>query len=90
MQLHFGVEAPLQHESRLTGSVEKRFQKAAGERGLGQRRDSRIANAAWVAGPGRISFLRMRRRSSAKTPRWFGSSPLLSLELRFLFTYASD
>jgi hypothetical protein len=28
MQLHFGVDAPLLHESRLTGSVAKRFQKA--------------------------------------------------------------
>jgi len=28
MQLHFGVEAPLLHESRLSGSVAKRFQKA--------------------------------------------------------------
>jgi hypothetical protein len=57
MQLHFGVEAPLLHESRLTGSVAKRFQKSGQESaGWGNREGSRIANAVRVAGPDRISF----------------------------------
>jgi hypothetical protein len=87
MQLHFGADAPLLHESRLAGSVAKRFQKAAGERGLGQPWNSRIANAVRVAGPDRISFL---SAVVGLTPSlaWF-LAITFSLELRFLFPYHS-
>jgi hypothetical protein len=86
MQLHFGVDAPLLHESRLTGSVAKRFQKAGRRARAGATVEfthSKCGSGGWPGPHFFFWLLALAFGLLANSPRKIQPSSDFVIELRF-------